>query len=192
MLISTKARYAIMAVVDMGTAVYDRDASSDTPPPADPISLATIAHRQNLPLAYLEQLFGKLRRAGIVTSVRGSAGGYCLARPADDICMYDIINAVDKPIRATRCTNQSQGTSQNQETTGCQHHGKRCLTHDLWDELGGMIQLFLKKVTLADVCAGRILGMGRFGFGFDHLQNKNTLQGAHVHQNREHQMGACS
>lgn len=180
MLISTKARYAVMAVVDMGTALHD--ASPHTSSPADPISLATIAHRQNLPLAYLEQLFGKLRRAGIVTSVRGSAGGYCLARSAHDICIHDIINAVDKPIRATRCT------SQIQDKVGCQHHGQRCLTHDLWDELGGMIQLFLKKVTLADVCEGRILGMGRFGFGFDHLQNNNYPQSIHAHQNRGSQM----
>lgn len=144
MRLSTKARYAVTAMVDV--------ALKET---SGPVSLATIADRQDLPLAYLEQLFGKLRKAGLVKSSRGSAGGYVLAHKADDLSILDIITAVDKPIKATRCEHGSPA--------GCRATGEPCLTHDLWDELGTVIRLFLMRVTLADVCEKRIAGMGRFG-----------------------------
>jgi Rrf2 family iron-sulfur cluster assembly transcriptional regulator len=113
-----------------------------------PVSLAEIAHAQKLSLAYLEQLFGHLRRGGLVASARGPGGGYRLGRPAQAITIADIVNAVDEPIRATRC---------EEGAPGCLA-GERCLTHDLWAELGAHIRLFLTGVTLADVVAGEIAG----------------------------------
>jgi Rrf2 family iron-sulfur cluster assembly transcriptional regulator len=119
-----------------------------------PVCLAEIAARQRLSQAYLEQLFGKLRRAGLVGSARGPGGGYRLARQPDMIAIADIIEAVDEPIHATRCEVGSAGCISgvaDQAPT-------RCQTHDLWDELGRQIYLFLQAVTLADVVAGRVRG----------------------------------
>lgn len=113
-----------------------------------PVSLAELAQAQMLSLAYLEQLFGHLRRAGLVASARGPGGGYRLARPAQAIAVAEIVDAVDEPIRATRC---------EQGSPGCLA-GERCLTHDLWSELGEQIRLFLAHVTLEDIVTGRIAG----------------------------------
>jgi Rrf2 family iron-sulfur cluster assembly transcriptional regulator len=115
-----------------------------------PVALADIASRQEISLSYLEQLFAKLRRGGLVRSVRGPGGGYLLAHGATDTRISDIILAVDEPIRATRCT---PGVSH-----GCKSNRSRCLTHDLWAELGNQIHLYLSAVSLADVCERRILG----------------------------------
>lgn len=104
-----------------------------------PICLAEIAERQKLSQAYLEQLFGKLRRAGLVASARGPGGGYRLARSSDAIAIADIIAAVEEPLLATSC--DSGGT---------------CQADELWAELGRRIQGFLGAVTLADVVAGRL------------------------------------
>ena len=116
--------------------------------PGRPVSLAELAQAQLLSLAYLEQLFGHLRRSGLVASARGPGGGYRLARPATVITVAEIVDAVDEPIRATRCEEGSPGCL----------GGERCLTHDLWSELGEQIRLFLAHVTLADVVEGRIAG----------------------------------
>jgi Rrf2 family iron-sulfur cluster assembly transcriptional regulator len=122
-----------------------------------PVALADISTRQEISLSYLEQLFAKLRRSGLVKSVRGPGGGYLLARSAEDTRISDAILAVDEPIRATRCKPNSG--------TGCHSDKSRCLTHDLWEELSHQIQLFLSSVSLADVCNRRVLGkaapMGR-------------------------------
>ena len=115
-----------------------------------PIALADVAERQEISLSYLEQLFGKLRRGGLVKSVRGPGGGYLLAHTAEDTRIADIIIAVDEPIKATRCTPGSP--------TGCTGNMSRCLTHDLWEELGNKIYLYLNSVSLADVVEKRILG----------------------------------
>jgi Rrf2 family iron-sulfur cluster assembly transcriptional regulator len=115
-----------------------------------PICLGHIAERQQISLAYLEQLFARLRRNGLVKSVRGPGGGYLLGRPADETRISDIILAVDEPIRATRCTPG--------ESAGCLGDKTRCLTHDLWEELGNQIHLFLSSVSLADVVERRVLG----------------------------------
>jgi len=139
MRLSTKGRYAVMAMVDL--AKHGTGA---------PISLAEIAERQEISLSYLEQLFAKLRGGGLVKSVRGPGGGYLLAHGARGTRIYDIIIAVDEPIRATRC---SPGAP-----VGCRGNKSRCLTHDLWEELGNQIHLFLSAVTLADVVEGRVLG----------------------------------
>jgi Rrf2 family iron-sulfur cluster assembly transcriptional regulator len=113
-----------------------------------PVCLAEVAAAQLLSLSYLVQLFGRLRRAGLVASARGPGGGYRLARPAEAIAIADIVEAVDEPISATRCEEGGPGCLA----------GQRCLTHDLWAELGGQIRLFLQHVTLADVVQGRVLG----------------------------------
>jgi Rrf2 family iron-sulfur cluster assembly transcriptional regulator len=115
-----------------------------------PISLADIADRQEISLSYLEQLFAKLRRGGLVRSVRGPGGGYLLAREDVETRISDIILAVDEPIRATRCTPG--------QPFGCRINKSRCMTHDLWEELGNQIYLYLSSVTVADVVDKRILG----------------------------------
>ena len=140
MRLSTKGRYAVMAMVDI--AKYASD--------GNPITLAEIAERQLISLSYLEQLFAKLRSANLVKSVRGPGGGYLLAHGAGGTRISDIILAVDEPIRATRCTPGAP--------MGCSGNKSRCLTHDLWEELGNQIHLYLNSVTLADVIENRILG----------------------------------
>ena len=139
MRLSTKGRYAVMAMVDL--AQHSGGA---------PISLAAVAERQSISLSYLEQLFAKLRRGGLVKSVRGPGGGYLLAHTRDTIRIADIILAVDEPIRATRCRPGA--------TLGCSGDRGRCLTHDLWEELSNQIYLYLSSVSLGDVCDKRVLG----------------------------------
>lgn len=134
-----------MAMVEL--AARQRGVQDD-PARERPVSLAEIAQAQQLSLAYLEQLFGHLRRSGLVASARGPGGGYRLGRPAHAIAIADIVEAVDEPIRATRCEEGSPGCLA----------GHRCLTHDLWAELGEHIRLFLSGVTLADVVAGEVAG----------------------------------
>ena len=142
MKLSTKGRYAVMAMVDLARHSGGK-----------PVALGEIAARQEISLSYLEQLFGRLRRGGLVKSVRGPGGGYLLAREMDDTRISDIILAVDEPIKATRCKNDSP--------LGCHSNRSRCLTHDLWAELGNQIHLFLSAVSLADVCEKRVLGAAR-------------------------------
>jgi Rrf2 family transcriptional regulator, iron-sulfur cluster assembly transcription factor len=143
--LSTKGRYAVMAMADLAHHSNGR-----------PVALAEVAERQEISLSYLEQLFGRLRRGGLVSSVRGPGGGYMLAREAEQMRIADIILAVDEPIKATRCTPGSPN--------GCHSHRGRCLTHDLWEELGNQIYLYLSSVTLADVCERRVLGSSRIIF----------------------------
>jgi Rrf2 family iron-sulfur cluster assembly transcriptional regulator len=139
MKLSTKGRYAVMAMVDL--ARHGNGA---------PVSLAEISERQEISLSYLEQLFAKLRRRGLVKSVRGPGGGYLLAHDRDETRISDIIVAVDEPIRAVRCTPG--------EAIGCRGDRTRCLTHDLWEELSKQIHLYLSSVSLGDVCEKRVLG----------------------------------
>ncbi|MDP6786492.1 MAG: Rrf2 family transcriptional regulator [Rhodospirillales bacterium] len=139
MKLSTKGRYAVMAMADLASHGSGK-----------PVSLAGIAERQGISLSYLEQLFGKLRKGGLVKSVRGPGGGYLLSHAADQTRISDIILAVDEPIKATRC--------QPGSPFGCRIDKGRCLTHDLWEELGNQIYLFLSSVTLDDVCRRRVLG----------------------------------
>jgi Rrf2 family transcriptional regulator, iron-sulfur cluster assembly transcription factor len=137
--LSTKGRYAVMAMVDLASHSN-----------GSPVALADIAERQEISLSYLEQLFGKLRKGGLVKSVRGPGGGYLLSRTAQQLRVSDIILAVDEPIQTTRCSPGSPA--------GCHNNKGRCLTHDLWEELGNQIYLYLSSVSLSDVCERRILG----------------------------------
>ena len=139
MKLSTKGRYAVMAMVDLTENSNGK-----------PVALADIAQRQEISLSYLEQLFAKLRRGGLLRSVRGPGGGYLLAHDPTETRIADIILAVDEPIRATRCTPG--------QPFGCRSNKSRCVTHDLWEELGNQIYLYLNSVTVADVVDRRILG----------------------------------
>jgi len=129
MRLTTKGRFAVTAMIDV--ALHGSDG---------PVTLAAISDRQRISLSYLEQLFGKLRRHGLVDSVRGPGGGYTLARAADALSVADIITAVDEPIDATQC-----GGREN-----C-HDDRRCMTHELWAGLNDHILSFLRAVTLAEL-----------------------------------------
>ena len=129
MRLTTRGRYAVTAMLDLALH-YDRG----------PVSLAEIAERQGISQSYLEQLFARLRRNGLVDGMRGPGGGYKLGRPSSAISVADVIDAVNETVDATRC-----GGRRN-----CQGE-QRCLTHDLWEELGNQIHLFLNSVTLLDV-----------------------------------------
>jgi Rrf2 family iron-sulfur cluster assembly transcriptional regulator len=148
MRLSTRGRYAVMAMAELAARAAPPTIGPCAGSPGGPVSLAEIAGAQQLSLAYLEQLFGPLRRAGLVASARGPGGGYRLGRPAGAISIAEIVAAVDEPIRATRC---------EAGTPGCLS-GTRCLTHDLWAELGEQIHLFLLGLTLADVVCGQTRG----------------------------------
>jgi Rrf2 family iron-sulfur cluster assembly transcriptional regulator len=136
MQLSTKGRYAVMAMTDLAGRGGERA-----------VPVAEIAARQQISQAYLEQIFSRLRRRGIVTSHRGPGGGYRLARPAAETTVADVVIAVDEPLRAIRCAGG---------TTGCMRDGARCLTHDLWEETGRQLRTYLASVSLADVASGRL------------------------------------
>ena len=142
--LSTRGRYAVMAMVQLA----ETDGGSGATP--RPVSLAEIAACQCLSQCYLEQLFGKLRRAGLVTSARGPGGGYRLGRPAAAVTIAEIMLAVDEPLHATRCTAGSGGCLTGPDGPA------PCRTHQLWDELGRHIRAFLDRVTLEDVLHHRV------------------------------------
>ena len=133
MILSTKGRYAVTAMVEL--AAMDE---------AKPVPLTVLAERQNIPLAYLEQIFARLKKGGLVQSVRGPGGGYQLALAPEETRIVDIILAADESIEMTRC-----GGSQK---PGCANNKARCLTHDLWEGLTEHIYNYLKAISLADVC----------------------------------------
>ncbi len=139
MKLSTRGRYAVMAMTDI--AVHANGA---------PLSLADISARQGISQAFLEQLFAQLRKSELVTSVRGPGGGYLLARDADDICVADIVMAVDEPLQVTRCGGDA--------IDGCVD-GEKCNTHELWAALGRQVYGFLAAVTLGDVAEKRNLAL---------------------------------
>lgn len=139
MKMSTKGRYAVMAMIDIAQ-------HSD----GGPVSLAAIAERQDISQEYLEQLFGKLRKAKIVESARGPGGGYKLARPASEVAVAEIIASVDEELQFTRCGGDA--------VEGCVK-GERCNAHDLWSSLGRQMMYFLSSVTLEDVVEKRNLAL---------------------------------
>ena len=134
--LNTKGRYAVMAMADL--ARHGGEAA---------VPLTDIAERQQISLAYLEQLFQRLRKAGVVESARGRLGGYRLARGMEAITVAEVMAAVEEPVVMTRC--------QGHGVVGCVA-GDRCLTHDLWDALGDHIAGFLGSVTLKDILEGRL------------------------------------
>ena len=126
MKLTTKGRYAVTALLDL--ALHDGDG---------PVCLSEIAARQDISLPYLEQLFTRLRRRGLVASTRGPGGGYNLGRSPAEIRVADIISAVDESFDATRCGGERD----------C-HGGKSCLTHELWENLSREVHRFLQSVSL--------------------------------------------
>lgn len=160
--LNTKGRYAVMAMADIAKhAMAQCNGSHDS---AGAIPLSQIAERQKISLAYLEQLFLRLRRAGLVESARGRAGGYRLGRAASAITVADVMIAVEEDVRMTRCTGD----------TGQPCHGaERCLTHGLWDALGDEIGAFFARVTLQDVINGK-LGRQSERSAIDHSSNVHS------------------
>lgn len=129
MRLTTKGRYAVTAMLDLAI-------NADQ----GPVSLADISERQGISISYLEQLFARLRKNELVTSVRGPGGGYRLARPSEEVFIASIIDAVDEQVDATRCA--GEGTCQD---------GGMCLTHYLWQDLSGQIHAFLSSISLGDL-----------------------------------------
>lgn len=132
MKLTARARAAVTAITDLAAVEA-----------AGAVSLADIAARQRLSLPFLEQIFAKLRRAGLVTSQRGAGGGYRLAQPADEITPATIVRAVEEEIRSTACVPG--------EPLGCTGTEVRCLTHKLWANLDRHIESYLDGVSLADL-----------------------------------------
>ena len=131
MRLTTKGRYAVTAMLDL--ALHHGEG---------PITLADIAQRQGISLSYLEQLFSRLRKQSLVSSVRGPGGGYSLGRGASEIFVAEVISAVDESVDTTKC-----GGAHN-----CQNN-HQCLTHDLWQELSGRIYEYLNGISLQDLMA---------------------------------------
>ena len=129
MKLTTRGRYAVTAMLDLAMHANE-----------GPVALAEISQRQQISLSYLEQLFSKLRKRGLVKSTRGPGGGYRLASSVDDVVIAEIIDAVHEKVDATNC-----GGMEN-----CHNHS-RCLTHDLWAALSTQIEEFLKGITLGDL-----------------------------------------
>jgi len=139
--LTAKTRYAVMAVADMAAQTLADGTVMRS-------SLADISRRQGISLSFLEQLFGKLRRAGIVESSRGAHGGYVLAVSAPDLTLDRIIFAVDEDIKAHGCTPEAK--------VACTGRTDKCLTHNLWGALENHIEQFLASVTVQDVVDGRL------------------------------------
>ena len=132
MKLTTKGRYAVMAMADL--ASYSKK---------KPISLTEISIRQNISLSYLEQLFFKLKKRNLVKSVRGSNGGYILQKNPSDIKLSNIIFAVDETVKTLNCKKDSK--------KGCNHKSMKCITHNLWDDLEQHINSFFEKIKLEDL-----------------------------------------
>ena len=132
MKINSKSRYAVMALADI--ANFNRQ---------NPVSLRDISLRQNISLVYLEQIFSKLKKNNIVKSIRGANGGYVLTRDPEQIKLSNIFSAVDEKVKTLKCKRESK--------KGCNGKLTKCITHNLWDELGEHINLFFKQKSLEDV-----------------------------------------
>ncbi len=132
MKLNNKGRYAVMAMADLATHASD-----------GPISLSEISIRQNISLAYLEQIFIKLKEKKLVKSSRGVKGGYILEKPASEIRLSNIIFAVDEEVKTLGCKKSSK--------RGCNNKQAKCITHNLWDELDKHINGFFEKVKLQDL-----------------------------------------
>ena len=132
MKLTTKGRYAVMAMADL--ALYKDNG---------PISLTDISLRQNISLPYLEQIFIKLKNKNLVKSTRGAKGGYILEKPANEIKISNIISAVDEEVKTLNCKKESK--------KGCNNKTTKCITHNLWDQLDQHINNFFEKVKLQDL-----------------------------------------
>jgi len=136
MKLSTKGRYAVMAMADLASYTNNK-----------PISLTEISLRQNISLSYLEQLFLKLKKKNLVKSVRGTKGGYRLVKLASEIRLSDIISAVEEKIQTLNCKKDSK--------KGCNNKSAKCITHNLWDDLENHINYFFEKKKLEELIINR-------------------------------------
>ena len=144
MLFSTKAEYGVRLMVELG-----RHAGSDPVEEAKPVALGTVAESESLPLSYLEHLVAKLRQADLVTSVRGAHGGYRLAKPAHEIAMLDVVQALEGPIAPMECFHADR-----EGRVLCSHESdgdRACATKLLWTRVQGGINKALTGTTLADL-----------------------------------------
>ena len=132
MKLTSKGRYAVMAMADLAKNNIK-----------EPTSLTEISLRQGISIAYLEQLFLKLRKNNLVQSVRGPSGGYVLTKTPEQIKLLSIINAVDEKIKTLKCRKESK--------RGCNHKSIKCITHNLWDDLEAHINKFFEDNTLNDI-----------------------------------------
>ena len=132
MKLTTKRRYAVMAMADL--ASYSKN---------KPVSLSEISKRQNISLAYLEQLFIHLKEDKLVKSVRGVKGGYALEKPAAEIKLSNIFHAVNEEVKTLNCKKDSK--------RGCNNKSIKCITHNLWDKLDNHINGFFENVKLEEV-----------------------------------------
>lgn len=149
MKLTSKGRYAVTAMLDVALKEH-----------LGPVSLADISDRQGISLSYLEQLFSKLRKKELVSSVRGPGGGYKLAKDKNKISIAEIIDAVNESIDIRKCTGES----------GCHQNGVQCLTHSLWDQLSNRISTFLDGITIGEL------------MGSEHVQHVNEIQNEKFNQ----------
>jgi len=133
MKLTAKARYAVMAVTDIAVNSDGRA-----------VSLSDISVRQDISLSFLEQMFGQLRKSGIVDSIRGANGGYILAKPIDEIQLGSVMRAVDEEVHTKRCDRLESGLS-------CTGKGTKCLSHDLWQAMEDHIEGFFSAISIQDV-----------------------------------------
>ncbi|MDX1916535.1 MAG: Rrf2 family transcriptional regulator [Rickettsiaceae bacterium] len=136
MMLTTKGRYAVMALVDIALHSSNK-----------PCRLAEVAERQNIDLRYLEQIFVKLKNLNVIIAIRGPNGGYRLQKSPEEIKISDIIGAVEESVEMTRCKG---------EDAGCIKKGAKCLTHDLWEGLEVAIKSFLENITIEDVLTKKL------------------------------------
>ncbi len=162
MKVSTKGRYAVMALVDIAVNGGSPQGANQTaagpgsaqPTMPHPVSLADVARRQDISLSYLEQLFSRLRRAGLVRSVRGPGGGYLLARPAANLAVAEVVSAVEEEQRPL----VRPDVGQDSDGATARALSPRALTQGLWDGLGRQIRSYLSGISLADVVGGTVMG----------------------------------
>ena len=136
MLLTTKGRYAVMAMVDLAQQIESEK----------PAKMQEIANRQEISLSYLEQIFNKLKNAKIITAIRGPGGGYVLGEVAEKIYVSEVIKAVAEPIKFTRC----------KADESCVANSSKCKTHILWRGLENKVEGYLANITIADICKGKL------------------------------------
>ncbi|MDA0902294.1 MAG: Rrf2 family transcriptional regulator [Proteobacteria bacterium] len=135
MILTTRGRYAIMSIIDMVESGDNK-----------PVSLSAISQRQEISLSYLEQIFAKLRKAGIVTSIKGPGGGYIIENDLDKITAADIIKATGESIKMTRCSSGG----------GCMSSKAKCKTHNLWHGLEDAIYSYFQSISIDDICHNQV------------------------------------
>jgi Rrf2 family iron-sulfur cluster assembly transcriptional regulator len=141
MILTTKGRYAVIAMIEIA-----EDNSNN------PVTLSAIAKKQRISLSYLEQIFAKLRRAGIVKSVKGPGGGYILAKSKINVTIADIVIAIGENVKMTRCNSDKKSCLASNALPKSDRVNAKCKTHDLWRGLEKRIYAYLGSISLSDIC----------------------------------------